>query len=121
MNNIYLSTANVPMLIMLHMRYITINIFFISCYINIIYFCNNIYYIYIVLDYNKLYIYTYIDHIIILIIYYITKTEHLQSLKHSLRTALSPSLSSVYSYFTHIMGLIKTVTCRTKIAACYVL
>ena len=44
--------------------------------------------------------YTYIDCVIILVIYYITKTEHLYPLKHSLETALSPSLSSVYSYFT---------------------
>ena len=43
--------------------------------------------------------YTYIDYIIIyiiiLVIYYITKTEHMCPLKHSLGTALSPSLSSV--------------------------
>ena len=52
-----------------------------------------IYYIDIVIDYNKLYMF-----IIILIVYFITKTEHLYPLKHSLGTALSPSLSSVYTW-----------------------
>ena len=42
--------------------------------------------------------------ITILVIYYIFKTEHLYPLKHSLGTALSPSLSSVYSYFTYMIG-----------------
>ena len=51
-------------------------------------------YINIVIDYNKRYIL-----IIILIIYNITKTEHLYPLKHFfIGTALSPSISSVYSY-----------------------
>ena len=45
--------------------------------------------------------------IIILIIYYITKTEHLYPIKRSLGTALSSSISSVYSYFTYIIGLKK--------------
>ena len=53
--------------------------------------------------------YTYIDYIIIyiiiLVIYYITKTEHMYPLKHSLGTALSPSLSSVHSYSTYMIGL----------------
>ena len=53
------------------------------------------------------YIYTYIDYIIILVTYYNTKTEHLYQLKHSLGTALSPSLSSVYSYLTYMIGLTK--------------
>ena len=53
-----------------------------------------------------LYYYSYIL-IIILIIYYITKTEHLYPLKYSLGTALSTSLSSVYSYFTYMIGLTK--------------
>ena len=60
------------------------------------------YYINIVIDYNERYIL-----IIILIIYNITKTENLYPLKHSLGTALSPSLSSVYSYFTYMIGLTK--------------
>ena len=42
---------------------------------------------------------------IIVIIYCITKTDHLYPLQHSLGTALSPSLSSEYSYFTHMIGL----------------
>ena len=37
--------------------------------------------------------------------YYITKKEHLYPLKHTIGTALSISLSSVYSYFK------KTVIC----------
>ena len=45
--------------------------------------------------------------IIILIIYNITKTEYMYPLKHSLGTALSHSLSSVYSYFTYMIGLTK--------------
>ena len=45
--------------------------------------------------------------IINLAIYYITKTEHLHPLNYSLGTALSPSLSRVYSYFTHMNGLTK--------------
>ena len=60
------------------------------------------------------YIYTYIDYIIILVIYYITKTEHLYPLKHSLGIALSPSLSSVYSYFTYMIGLTKRSHVPTK-------
>ena len=40
-------------------------------------------------------------------IYYITKTEHLFILKHSIKTALSTSLRSVYGYFTHMIGLTK--------------
>ena len=60
------------------------------------------YYINIVIDYSERYIL-----IIILIIYNITKTENLYPLKHSLGTALSPSLSSVYSYFTYMIGLTK--------------
>ena len=74
------------------MYYIAIVIYFISIltyYVSLI-----IYNIDIVIDYNKRYIL-----IIILIIYYITKTEHLYPLKYSLGTALSPSFSSVYSYF----------------------
>ena len=51
--------------------------------------------------------YAHIDYIIIFVIYYITKTEHLYPLKHSLGTALSPPLSSVYSYFTYMIGLTK--------------
>ena len=60
------------------------------------------YYINIVIDYNKRYIL-----IIILIIYNLTKTEHMYPLKHSLGTALSPSLSSVYIDFTYMIGLTK--------------
>ena len=60
------------------------------------------YYINIVIHYNERYIL-----IIILIIYNITKTENLYPLKHSLGTALSPSLSSVYSYFTYMIWLTK--------------
>ena len=40
-------------------------------------------------------------------IYYITKTEHLYPLKHSLGTGLSSSLSSVYSYFKCLIGFTK--------------
>ena len=40
-------------------------------------------------------------------IYYITKTEHLFILKHSIKTALSTSHSSVYGYFTYMIGLAK--------------
>ena len=71
-----------------------------------LYYYNYIFYnyIYILIDYNKLYIYTYIDYIIILVIYYITKTEHLYPLKYSLETALSHSLSSAYCYFTYMIG-----------------
>ena len=82
------------------MYYITIVVYFITIltyYVSLI-----IYYIDIVINYNERYIL-----IIILIIYYITKTEHLYPLKHSLGTALSPSLSSVYSYFTYKIGLKK--------------
>ena len=60
------------------------------------------YYINIVIDCNERYIL-----IIILIIYNITKTENLHPLKHSLGTALSTSLTSVYSYFTYMIGLTK--------------
>ena len=60
------------------------------------------YYINIVIDHNKLYIL-----IIIFIIYNITKTEHVYSLKHSLGTALSTSLRSVYINFTYMIGLTK--------------
>ena len=80
------------------MYYITIVIYFITIltyYVSLI-----IYYIDIVIDYNERYIL-----IIILIIYNITKTENLYPLKHSLGTALYPSLSSVYSYFTYMIGL----------------
>ena len=42
-----------------------------------------------------------------LMIYNITKTEHLYPLKHSLGTALSTSLSNVYKYFTYMIGLTK--------------
>ena len=78
--------------------YITIVIYFIiilTYYVSLI-----IYYIDIVTDYNKRYIL-----IIILIIYYITKTEHFYPLKYFLGTALSPSHSSVHSYFTYMTGL----------------
>ena len=54
--------------------------------------------------------YTYINsiiYIIILIIYYITKTEHLFPLKHFIKNALSTSLNSVYTYFTYMIGLTK--------------
>ena len=40
-------------------------------------------------------------------IYYITKTDRLFILKHSIKTALSTSLSSVYSYFTYMIGFTK--------------
>ena len=82
------------------MYYITIVVYFITIltyYVSLI-----IYYMAIVRDHNKCYIL-----IIIFIIYYITKTEHLYPLKHSLGTALSHSLSSVYSYFTYMIGLTK--------------
>ena len=58
-----------------------------------------------VIDYNKLFIY--INYIIILVIYYITKTENLYPLKHCSGTALSHSLSSGYSYFTYMIRLTK--------------
>ena len=83
------------------MYYITIVIYFINIltfYVSLI-----IYYIDIVIDYNKRFIL-----IIILMIYYITKTQHLFILKHFIKkTALSTSLSSVYSYFTYMIGLTK--------------
>ena len=82
------------------MYYITIVIYFITIltyYVSLI-----IYYIDIVIDYNKHYIL-----IIILIVYYITKTEHLYPLKYSLEIALSPSLSRVYRNFTYMIGLTK--------------
>ena len=79
---------------------ITIDINFIN--LLTYYFSSIMYYINIVIDYNKRYIL-----IIILIIYNITKTEHLYPLKHSLGFALSPSLSSVCSYFTYMIGLKK--------------
>ena len=60
------------------------------------------YYINIVIDYNKRYIL-----IIILIIYDITKIEHMYPLKHSLKTAHSTSLRSVYINFTYMIGLTK--------------
>ena len=70
---------------------ITTDIYFINL---LTYYVSSImYYINVVIDYNKLYIL-----IILLIIYDITKTEHTYPLKHSLGTALSPSLSSVYIY-----------------------
>ena len=100
------------------MYYITVVVYSITIltyYVSLI-----IYYIDIVIDYNninKRYIL-----IIILIIYYITKTEHLYPLKYSSGTALSPSLSSVYVHLFYVHDLAhKTVTCRTKNAACYIL
>ena len=63
------------------------------------------YYINIVIDYYERYILSIIS--IIIIIYNITKTENLYPLKHSLGTALSTSLSSMYSYFTYMIGLTK--------------
>ena len=45
--------------------------------------------------------------IIILIIHNITKTEHMYPLKHSLGTARSTSLMSVYINFTYMTGLTK--------------
>ena len=63
------------------------------------------YYINIVIDYNERYIL--IITLIIIIIYNITETENLYPLKHSLGTALSTSLSSMYSYFTYMIGLTK--------------
>ena len=79
---------------------ITIDIYFINL---LTYYVSSImYYINIVIDYNKLYI-----SIIILIIYNITKTEHMYPLKHSLGTALSTSLRSVYINFTYMIGLTK--------------
>ena len=59
------------------------------------------YYFNIVIDYNKRYI------LIIILIIYNTKREHTNPLKHPLGTALSTSLSSVYSYFTYMTGLTK--------------
>ena len=82
------------------MYYLSIVVYFITIFTYIVSLI--IYYIDILIDYNKRYIL-----IIILIIYYITKTEYLYPLKHSLGTALSPSLSSVYSYFTYMIGLTK--------------
>ena len=79
---------------------ITIDIYFINL---LTYYVSSImYYINIVIDYNKRY-----TLVIILIIYNITKTEHMYPLKHSLGTALSTSLSSVYINFTYIIGLAK--------------
>ena len=79
---------------------ITKDIYFINL---LTYYVSSImYYINIVINYNKRYIL-----IIILIIYNITTTEHLYPLKHSLGTGLSPSLSSVYSYFTYMIRLTK--------------
>ena len=75
------------------MYYITIVIYFITILTYYVFLI--IFYIDIIIDYNKRDIL-----IIILIIYYITKTEHLYPLKYSLGTALSLSLSRVYSYFT---------------------
>ena len=79
---------------------ITIDIYFIN--LLTYYVSSIIHYINIEIDYDKLYIL-----IIILIIYNITGTEHTYPLKHSLGTALSTSLSSVYSYFTYMIGLTK--------------
>ena len=82
------------------MFHITIVMHFITIltyYVSLIMYCNDR-----VIDYNKRYIL-----IIILIIYYNTKTEHLYPLKYSLGLALSPSLSSEYSYFTYMIGLTK--------------
>ena len=56
------------------------------------------YYINIVIDYNKRYIY-----IIILIIYYVTKTEYLYPLKHYLELPLR----IVNINFTYMTGLTK--------------
>ena len=80
---------------------ITIDIYFINM---LIYYVSSImYYINIVIDYNKQYIF-----IIILIIYNFTETEHIMyPLKHSLGTALSTSLRSVYINFTYMIGLTK--------------
>ena len=90
---------------------ITIDINFINLltYSIATYVSSIMYYINIVINYNKRY-----TLIIILIICNITNTEHLYPLKHSLGTALLTSFSSVYSYFTYMIGL-------TKIAACYIL
>ena len=101
-NNNYYYNVNYVTYVLYYYNYI------FYYYFNIISFCNNILYL-LIIDYNKLYIYIYIhiyiDYIIFLVIYYITKTEHLYQLKHSLETALSPSLSSVYCYFTYMIGL----------------
>ena len=79
---------------------ITIDTYFINL---LTYYVSSImYYINIVIDYNKLYI-----SIIILIIYNITKTEHMYPLKHSLGTALSTSLRSAYINFTYMIRLTK--------------
>ena len=63
-------------------------------------------------------LYTYyitaIIYLITILTYYVSvttynsiETEHLYPLKHLIRTALSTSLSSVYSYFTYMIGLTK--------------
>ena len=87
------SSVGTPRVFSHFIHFITILTYYVSLII---------YYIDTVIDYNKRYIL-----IIILIIYYITKSEHLYPLKYSLGTALSPSLSSVYSYFTYMIGLTK--------------
>ena len=93
----------IKLVIILCMHYITIIIYFITILTD--YVSVTIYYIDIVIDYNKLYIY--IEYLIILIIYFITKTEYLYPLRHSTETALSTSLSSVHRYFMYLIGLTK--------------
>ena len=54
-------------------------------------------------------------------IYYITKTEHLFILKHSIKNCtLNLPQQCVWLFYVHDRAH-KTVTCRTKNAACYIL
>ena len=97
---IYIPCTNILIIITIITHFITI----ITKYIYVTIYCIDI-----VIDYNKLYIYIYIyiDYIIISIIYYIIKTEHLYSLQHSIETVLITSISNVYSYFTYMIGFTK--------------
>ena len=86
-----------------NINYITTDIFY--SFFNILYVSSVMYYINIVIDYYKLYIY--IDYHFDCIQYYKNIEQLLYLFKNSLGTALSTSLSSVYSYFTYMIGLTK--------------
>ena len=98
----------------MYVNSITIDIYCINL---LTYYVSSImYYINIVIDYSKRYIL-----IIILIVYNITKTEHMYPLKHSLETALS-NLPQECVHLFHVHDQVhKTATCCTKNAACYIL
>ena len=94
---------------------ITIDVYLINL---LTYYVSSImYYINIVIDYNKRYIL-----IIILITYNITKTEHnYVSTKTFFRNCtLYLPQECVHQFYVHDRAH-KTVTCRTKNAACYIL